>query len=387
MGRAYRPGDQWQPSSHITSRIMAEEHIVVVGGGYGGITAARALHKQGANFTLISNRDMYYHNIASVRALTEKDWNKKCLLPLREMFGENFKVGSMAGVNTETKEVLLEGGDKVKYSTLVIATGTQGTFPYSWDGTDSSEALKGMECMRAACESAGRILVIGGGPTGVEQAAEFAAKWPQKEITLLHAREKLIMDGLVDEFYTRLDAILDEVKIKVIRGEKVENLDQIDLEHVKVQTVSTNKGTKLETDFVCKAIGLYVDPSPYKNGLGSAVTDRGQLKVNEYLEVEGFKDVYAVGDCNNRPPQMAYAAQQQSELLVKNIYHKKNNEELEIWKDEASLFVKIVMSVGPHHGLGQFPDGRLFPEENAINFKAKDLMVEREWTRAGLPIP
>ena len=54
----------------------------------------------------------------------------------------------------------------------------------------------------------------------------------------------------------------------LISGEKVENIDQIDFKQVKAQTVSTNKGSKLEADFVCKAIGLYVDPSPYKNGLG-----------------------------------------------------------------------------------------------------------------------
>jgi len=132
---------------------------------------------------------------------------------------------------------------------------------------------------------------------------------------------------------------------------------------------------------------LYVNPAPYKDGLGEVVNTSGQLKVNEFLEVEGQEDIYAIGDCNSRSPTLAYAASEQAKLTVKNIYCKHTGESMSPWKDDASLPVKVVMSIGPNEGLGEFTDGRLFPEALAKTMKSNDLMVADYWKRAGLPEP
>lgn len=242
-----------------------------------------------------------------------------------------------------------------------------------------------MEKMRQNVEKAQRILIIGGGPTGVEQAGEIAAKWSEKEVTILSGGENLVMDGLSNKFYSRLDQMLTKLNVNVIKGEKLEDLNQIDLESAEPKILTTDKGTSLEVDYVLKCIGLYVDPSPYKEGLGRAVTETGHLRVNEFLEVEGYENIYAIGDCNIRKPNLAYASLEQAELLVKNLYCQ-TKEKRKAWKDDG-LPVKIAMSVGPHQGIGQLTSGRMLPEFVIRAMKSKDLMVGMEWKKAGLPVP
>lgn len=67
-------------------------------------------------------------------------------------------------------------------------------------------------------EKAGRILVIGGGATGTEQACEIATKYPEKQVTLVAARDYLITDKANASFQAKLLAILERLGIKVIKG-------------------------------------------------------------------------------------------------------------------------------------------------------------------------
>ena len=61
----------------------------------------------------------------------------------------------------------------------------------------------------------------------------------------------------------------------------------------------------------------------------------GQIKVDEYLQVEGYEDIYAIGDCcNTKDTKLAYTAGEQAKLVLKNLFNRKNGKSQTIWKGQ-----------------------------------------------------
>jgi len=113
------------------------------------------------------------------------------------------------------------------------------------------------------------------------------------------------------------------------------------------------------------------------------VDDAGRLQVDKYLRVEGHDNIYAIGDCNSMAPQLAYAAGEQGQLLVKNLLARENKQDLVEW-DSQQYEGTMIMGLGPSQAAGQMPGGELMSDEMAVPFKAHDLMVARFHELAGL---
>jgi len=385
----------------VGAKETAKEPIVIVGGGYGGFSLANALKKANKDFTLISIHPVFYHNVASVRTIVRKDFDAtKLMISLKDLYGSSLTIGTMIDVSPEKNCVVLQTGEMVKYSSLVLATGTSGNFPYSLpadveskDGMcreDVSEEDAFIQSivdktthLREKIEAAQRILVVGGGATGVEQACEISSAFPDKKVTIIHRSDTLVRTGFSQGFYDKVNSILDGMNIRKITGEGVSDLDSLPIETVGAVTVSTDKGTELEVDLILRCTGLRVNSSAYKTTLGGCVDDAGRLQVDKYLRVEGHDNIYAIGDCNSMAPQLAYAAGEQAELLVKNLVAKQTNKKLTEWESEK-FDGMMLMGMGPSQVVGQMPGGKLMPDAIAIPFKGKDLMVAEFHRRAGL---
>lgn len=65
-----------------------------------------------------------------------------------------------------------------------------------------------------------RIVIVGGGPVGVELAGEIATDYPQKKVTILHSREWLVDDKMKTEFLKKVHDVAASLKIKLVLGEK-----------------------------------------------------------------------------------------------------------------------------------------------------------------------
>jgi len=73
-------------------------------------------------------------------------------------------------------------------------------------------------CLFFQLKGAKSVVIIGGGASGVEQAAEVAHYYPDKHITIIHAKDHLINDQVNDKFLKWLNSVLENYKIKVILG-------------------------------------------------------------------------------------------------------------------------------------------------------------------------
>uniref|UniRef100_A0A3B4XUD7 Ferroptosis suppressor protein 1 n=1 Tax=Seriola lalandi dorsalis TaxID=1841481 RepID=A0A3B4XUD7_SERLL len=85
-------------------------HVVVVGGGFGGIAAAQQLKSEGLSFTLIDLRDAFHHNVAALRASVQPGFAQRTFIPYAETFGDSFVQGRVERVDTERQTVILQGG-------------------------------------------------------------------------------------------------------------------------------------------------------------------------------------------------------------------------------------------------------------------------------------
>ncbi len=109
--------------------------VAVIGGGYGGTTAAKALDEF-ADVTLVEPRDAFVHNVAALRALVEPDWLPRIFLPYDRLLA-NGRVVRERAVGVEAGRVTLASGAEITPDFIVLATGS--TYPYpAKSGTDET---------------------------------------------------------------------------------------------------------------------------------------------------------------------------------------------------------------------------------------------------------
>jgi len=356
------------------------DHVVVIGGGYGGSQLCTMLQKNKMSFTLIDARPFMHHNVAAVRAAVVPGFAKKTLIPLEPMFGANFKLGRVTSIDREAQNVQLEGGESVHYDTLVLATGSNGPFPNKL----SEERLESVTRERydryaEKVKASRTIVLVGGGAAGVEIAAEISALYPDKDITLIHASDQLVRPGLAPKIQKRILDVLSGYKVKVILGEKVKDVQ--DIPESEACTIVTDKGTSIRADIVIKCTGLEINSTAYKDVLANVVVQNGALKVDKHFRVEGIDNIYAIGDCCNiGDPWMAYHAIEHAKFVFDNIKRNSKGSTLKEYKnpsrDKGGM---IVVALGPHHAVGQMANGFSLPEFVIKKLKSADLMVGRFW--------
>uniref|UniRef100_Q9BRQ8-2 Isoform 2 of Ferroptosis suppressor protein 1 n=1 Tax=Homo sapiens TaxID=9606 RepID=Q9BRQ8-2 len=316
-------------------------HVVIVGGGFGGIAAASQLQALNVPFMLVDMKDSFHHNVAALRASVETGFAKKTFISYSVTFKDNFRQGLVVGIDLKNQMVLLQGGE-VQRSRFIV--------------------------------------VVGGGSAGVEMAAEIKTEYPEKEVTLIHSQVALADKELLPSVRQEVKEILLRKGVQLLLsllGERVSNLEELPLneyrEYIKVQT---DKGTEVATNLVILCTGIKINSSAYRKAFESRLASSGALRVNEHLQVEGHSNVYAIGDCADvRTPKMAYLAGLHANIAVANIVNSVKQRPLQAYKPGALTFL---LSMGRNDGVGQisgFYVGRLMVRLT----KSRDLFVSTSW--------
>ncbi|XP_071370848.1 ferroptosis suppressor protein 1 isoform X2 [Centroberyx affinis] len=353
-------------------------HVVVVGGGFGGIAAAQELKAKQVSFTLVDMREAFHHNVAALRASVQTGFAKKTFIPYAATFGESFVQGRVERVDTQGLKVTLEGGKEIKFTHLILCTGTDGPFPGKFNTVASHQtAVQKYDDLVKEIQAADSVLVVGGGSTGVEMAAEIKTEYPVKKVVLIHSRVGLADTELLASVRQQVKEVLLEKKVELILGEKVLNLEQLKLNVTQKNTaLTTDRGTQILTDLIICCTGLKVNSAAYASSLPSSLAENGALKVNAQLQVEGFSNIFAVGDCADvREPKMAYHAGLHAAVAVSNIINSNNG------KDLTSYYpgrVTMLLAMGKDDGVGQYSGFKL-PRQLVALTKSQDLLLWKSW--------
>ncbi|NXX43863.1 AIFM2 factor, partial [Tricholaema leucomelas] len=360
--------------------------VVVVGGGFGGTAAASLLKSWGIPFVLVDMKDAFHHNVAALRAAVESGFAKKTFISYSATFGDSFRQGEVVGIDPERQQVLLSGGEELHYSHLIIATGSDGPFPGKFNEIiDMESAIQSYEGMVKEIKKSDRILVVGGGAAGVEMAAEIKTEYPDKEVTLVHSKEALADVELLDSVRQEVKEILLRKGVHLVLGEKVNNVESlIPSQFRKDMVVRTEKGTEVVVDMVVLCTGIKINSSAYATAFGEKMASNGALKVNKHLQLEGYKNIYVIGDCADvKEPKMAYHAELHANIVVTNIYNSLANKSLKTYQPGSLTFL---LSMGRNDGVGQW-NGYYMGRFLVTTVKSRDLFVSKSWKTMGQRMP
>ncbi|KAL5709154.1 hypothetical protein ACHQM5_019874 [Ranunculus cassubicifolius] len=321
------------------------KRVVIIGGGIGGGLAAKLLQFNG-DVALIDPKDYFEISWANLRSMVEPSFAEKSVFKHNEYLSNGRLVVSHA-VNITNTEVLVADGQLLPYDYLVVATGHEETYPKT-----RAARLNHYEAEHEKIKAANSILIVGGGPTGVELAGEIAADFPEKKVTLVHRGERLLefvnpkasksaLDWLISK---RVDVLLEQsVDINLISNEGK-------------NTYKTSNGVSIVADihFVCvgKPIGSWLRQTVLKDSLDS----RGRLIVDENLKVKGRSNVFAIGDITNIPEiKQGYFAQKHAHTAAKNIKLLMNGGQgkMEVYRPKAKSVA--IISLGRRDGVAQLP--------------------------------
>jgi NADH:ubiquinone reductase (H+-translocating) len=326
----------------------ARQHVVIIGAGFGGLEAARALSKSEADITLIDRRNFHLFQPLLYQVATAALSPGDIAWPTRSIFRNrknvNVLMSDITGVDTVARTVT-DGTAVIPYDYLIIATGAA----HSYFGHDEwaqfapalktiDDALKIRERLLLAFERAElssdpeerlrcmTTVIVGGGATGVEMAGaiaelahrtllgEFRQIQPEKTRIILIEAGPRILPTFPEHMSEIARQSLQSMGVEVRTGSQVTDCN--------INGVALSGGGHLDAATVIWAAG--VAASPAGAWLDSARDRAGRVEVTANLTVKGFPEIYVIGDTasvrgkGDRPvPGVAPAAKQMGQYVGK----------------------------------------------------------------------
>ncbi|MDP5044380.1 MAG: FAD-dependent oxidoreductase [Leeuwenhoekiella sp.] len=277
------------------------EHIVIVGNGIAGVTAARHLRKNSdKKITLISAESDHFFSRTALMYVYMGHMRFKDLKPYEDKFWVknriHLKNAYVENVDATNQTLTLAGGEKLTYDKLILATGSIPA-KYGWEGQDlngvqglvSKQDLEQLEKTAPNNQICPKAVIVGGGLIGVEMAEMLHTR--KIDVTIL-VREHAFWSGVLPDGEANM--ISRHIISHGINLRHEEELDKIlDDGKGNVRAILTKKGEELP----CNLVGITTGVKPKIDFLSDSgiETDKGIL-VNRFLETN-IKNVYAIGDC------------------------------------------------------------------------------------------
>ncbi|KAK9170314.1 hypothetical protein Syun_002454 [Stephania yunnanensis] len=355
---------------------MAEKGkvVVVVGGGVAGGLVARLLQFH-ADVFLIDPKEYFEIPWASLRAMVEPSFGERSVFNHNEYL-TNGRIVTSHVINITETAVLTAEEHWIAYDYLIIATGHKDSLPRT-----RTERLEQFKADNRKIKSANSILIIGGGPTGVELAGEIAADFPEKKMTLVHRGPRL-MEFVGEKASKKAHDWLVSKKVDVLLNQSVELSSSTDEMH----TYRTSAGKTITADCHFWCTGKPVSSSWLKDTILKDSVDRqGRLKVDEHLRVKGRKNIFALGDITDVPEiKEGYLAQRHAQVTAKNInLLMKGGQESKMTAYKPGSAIAVV-SLGRKDAVAQFPFTTIIGRIPGM-IKSKDLFVGKTRKDMGLP--
>jgi NADH dehydrogenase len=367
--------------------------VVIVGAGFAGLSAARALVGRPVEVTIVDQRNFHTFQPLLYEVATAGLESGDVAYPIRAVFGRadnvSFRFARVTGVDWDRHLVTVEGSSPLTFDSLIVASGATARFfgiPGAADFTFPLYTLTDARTLRdhvlrrledadtdpaALTDGALTFVVVGGGPTGVEVSGALAELL---DVAVSHdgftfdrrSGRIIIVDG-VDRLLTPFTAkagsyaaaTLERRGVELMFGRMVRSVDQ--------SCVELDDGTRIPTKTVVWAGGVSVE-NTVASRLGVAAGPSGRLVVDENLSISGRSDAYAVGDAAAVPwaphsdrhpdicPQLAQVAIQSGRHAAAQVLRRVEGQPTQPfhYHDKG-----IMATIGRRAAVTQFPRGTL----------------------------
>jgi NADH dehydrogenase len=339
----------------VSSQKNKPHEVVIIGGGFGGLYAAKGLANSNVNVTLIDKRNFHLFQPLLYQVATGTLSPADISAPLRSVFStsKNTKVlwGEVSNIDPKAQQVFL-GDQVVPYDTLVVATGAN----HSYFGKDNwKEFAPGLKTVEDAIEMRRRIfsafeaaeqetdsekrqalltfVIVGGGPTGVELAgaiAELAYQTLKEDFRNINTSEAKILllqggDRILPHIAPELSKVattsLQKLGVVIRTQTRVTNID-----NGVVTFKQGNELTEISSKTILWAAGVQGSgmAKVLAETTGVECDKSGRVIVEPDLTIKGHPNIFVIGDLANfshqdgKPlPGVAPVAKQAGEYVSK----------------------------------------------------------------------
>jgi NADH:quinone reductase (non-electrogenic) len=342
-------------------------HILIVGGGYAGIQTAlgleQLLKKNYLKIQLI-DRNIYHTLLPSLpEILSKRGFSIIYYKDIIQGKKIDFIQANITDIDLDKKLVFTTNPSyRLRYDFLVLSLGSRPFLPnipglreYSFQFNSIENANKIAERLSSKdvidpTENT-NIVIGGGGATGVEVAGEIASLIKKRNRQYSNIRVILISPDLLAGFPTRtknwVRAYLEALNVELLLG------NEYYITEVKPDLVCLRNGRTIRTTMLIWAGGVTALSLPQQIGLKTGYN--GRVVVNKFLQAEGQKNVFVLGDAalilNNKGypvPTTAYFAEQHGKIAAQNIYSmiKEQGRTMKEYKVESHWLDNFAISIG-----------------------------------------
>jgi NADH dehydrogenase len=354
--------------------------VVIIGGGFGGLYAAKGLGKADVEITLIDRRNFHLFQPLLYQVATGELSPADVAFPLRAILASqrNSRVllAAALDLDVENRKVILDNGAAIQYDTLIVATGARNHYFASPQWEEFAPGLKSLEeatrirhRILYAFEAAERevdpeirrawltFVVVGAGPTGVELAGalgEIANDTLKGDFRSIRTEESriLLLDGasrVLMPFDPELSAAAEKALIALgVRSLLNVRVVGVDPDGVTVQT--PNGAERIAAKTVLWAAGVTASgfTKVISERTGAELDRGGRIYVDQFCNVPGHSELFAIGDIahfrgkDGQPlPGVAPTAMQQGRYVARLIRSRLAGREPEpfVYRDKGSLAV------------------------------------------------
>jgi NADH dehydrogenase len=325
-------------------------HVVIIGAGFAGLTAAKKLRNAPVRITLVDRNNYYLFQPLLYQVAIAGLVPSQVAYPLRTIFRNQknltFQMGEVTAIDFESHYVKLNGS-VIVYDYLILAVGGETNF-FGMDSVqqngfqlkDIESAVDTRNHLLKMFEGASReadadkrkamltFVVVGGGPTGVETSgalAELITHVMRREYPTLDIRETRVL--LLEAGNALIASYPDELRkatLRLLKKKNVEVLFNAKLTDYNGQRVALADGTEIKANTLIWTAG--VKAAGITNRLGVQVAGSGRVRSEATLQLPDHREVYALGDVsylengNGQPlPMLSTVAIQQGEVVAENI--------------------------------------------------------------------
>ncbi|GAA2097737.1 FAD-dependent oxidoreductase [Actinomadura alba] len=362
----------------------ARPTVVVVGGGYGGISVAKSLDDV-ADVILVEPKDAFVHNVAALRALVEPDWLSRIFLPYDRLLAHGRVVRDRA-VMVGAGRVVLASGDELAADYIVLATGSRYPFPAKTELDSADQTLERYQLIHKALANAGRVLLLGAGPVGLELAGEILAVWPDKHVTIANGSSDILPGGYNPDLRSDLRRQLTDLGVEFVLGSPLRGTPPTAPGVLETFSLTTEAGRNLTADVWFRCHGISPVTDYLDEELADALTSGGYLEVTSDLRVFDQDTVFAIGDIAAIDGNMAALAGVQAEIAAANIRTLIEGDG--VLTEYEPAMPGIIVPLGPNGGAGQFAgQPGIVPPEVVSQVKGQIMFVDRYAGLLGVTVP
>ena len=362
---------------------MTRPQVVIIGSGFGGIRAAKGLVDVDVDVTIIDANNFHTFQPLLYQVATAGLDADNIGFPIRGIFRRSksvrFVLGDVSGIDLQHQTVATRDGRTFGYDYLVIAAGTISS-SFGIEGVDDNtfplktvhDALRLRAHLLSRFETASAqvgasfdlgIVVVGGGPTGVEMAGGlrelidrvFTKDYPDLalapvSITLIEAADRVL-----GPFHPSLS----ERAAETLRKRNIDVEVGIGVDHIEPGTVVLRDGRRISAGTIVWAAG--VTASPVARLRGVDLGRGGRIPVGDDLSLAGHPNVFAIGDIALPPgdplPQVAQPAIQGGRYAAEQIAARMAGRQMAPfhYRDKGSM-----ATIGRNQAVVEFPIGLRF---------------------------